>query len=194
MKTLKTLVLLSALFATNSFASLTGVSLIQIKHATNFIDSQSYIQITEVFAKETLTGNDLASASASASATASSYGWSGLPSYAIDDLNAGGSHGGGEFHSATSSAYEFLNISLAAPASLDEITIFGRSDGSSFRDMYDLFLYDDSNNLIFSAFDLDATGANHSVTVTMPVPEPSILALMGLGIFGLGLSRRKMKK
>ena len=26
------------------------------------------------------------------------------------------------------------------------------------------------------------------------VPEPSILTLMGLGIFGLGLSRRKMKK
>jgi len=26
------------------------------------------------------------------------------------------------------------------------------------------------------------------------VPEPSIIALMGLGIFGLGLSRRKMKK
>lgn len=31
-------------------------------------------------------------------------------------------------------------------------------------------------------------------SVSVSVPEPSILALMGLGIFGLGLSRRKMKR
>ncbi len=38
-------------------------------------------------------------------------------------------------------------------------------------------------------FFIDNFRANESV-----VPEPSILALMGLGIFGLGVSRRKMKK
>ncbi len=46
-------------------------------------------------------------------------------------------------------------------------------------------------------FIVDSAWLNYGATVenpSAPVPEPSILALMGLGIFGLGLSRRKMKK
>ena len=33
-----------------------------------------------------------------------------------------------------------------------------------------------------------------NIDITTSVPEPSVIALMGLGLFGLGLSRRKMKK
>ncbi len=36
--------------------------------------------------------------------------------------------------------------------------------------------------------------AGFEQTGGVPVPEPSILALMGLGIFGIALSRRKMKR
>lgn len=45
----------------------------------------------------------------------------------------------------------------------------------------------------FGEADIDAVGAISSAP-PVNVPEPSILALMGLGIFGLGLARRKMKK
>jgi hypothetical protein len=39
-----------------------------------------------------------------------------------------------------------------------------------------------------------SNGAYASALVRGTVPEPSVLALMGLGIFGIGLSRRKLKK
>jgi hypothetical protein len=59
-----------------------------------------------------------------------------------------------------------------------------------------------TDGLIFTAW-FDGSGVvadSHihpvwaSALVRGAVPEPSVLALMGLGIFGIGLSRRKLKK
>ncbi len=55
----------------------------------------------------------------------------------------------------------------------------------------------------FTTVELTGVGTNYSgayigldnvSVIASNVPEPSILTLIGLGIFGLGLSRRKMKK
>jgi hypothetical protein len=66
---------------------------------------------------------------------------------------------------------------------LDSQNLFG--NGTALFNWQDLSSVQLQNNGGASSFDNIVVSA---------VPEPSILALMGLGIFGLGLSRRKMKK
>ena len=182
--------LLFIITASNTYAALMDVSSIKIQNAI-----PTWLQVTEVIAVESVTGNDLALVSAGATATASSSYAGTDPSMAIDGLNAGGSHWAtaGEHHSGGTAGSEYLLISLAAPSVLDELTIFGRSDCCSDRDIYNLFIYDAADNLLFSAFNLDATGSSHSVSVSF-VPEPSIIALMGLGIAGMAYSRRRKLK
>ncbi len=177
-----------------AYAGLIGVENIRITHALPL----NYIQITEVIAGIT-GGGDAASTSAGAVASAFSDGWGGTPDKAIDDLNAGGSHwsGGGEYHSFGAGASEFLNIALSGPTELDFVTIFGRGDCCSYRDVYDIELLDGDDNVLFSATGLDATGSSHQVTVILPdtstpdVSEPGTMAIFGLALAGLGFMRRR---
>jgi hypothetical protein len=46
----------------------------------------------------------------------------------------------------------------------------------------------------FRVDDDDVNASYASALVRSSVPEPSVVALMGLGMFGIGLSRRKLKK
>jgi len=180
--------------ASSASAGLIGVTDIRITSAL-----PDWLQVTEVTAAKTA-GGDAASILAGAFATSSGFGFGGTPDKAIDDLNAGGTHAGGEFHSDTPNFGEFLNIALSGPTELDSITIFGRSDCCSTRDHYNLQLLDIGGNVLFEAFDLGASGTSHQVSVNLPdtstppttqVSEPGMLAIFGLGLAGLGFARRR---
>ena len=92
----------------------------------------------------------------------------------------------------------FLNVTLAAPKNLASLSIYGRTDCCSERDIYNVEIFNSSNVSIFSGR-LDARNSDHVATVTFDkpaggVPEPASWALMimGFGASGALLRRRRL--
>ena len=182
-----------AFFACASIAQagLVGVKEIEIRSSL-----PTWLQVSEVVATETGTGDDLALMSAGATATSLSNWTGSSPLNAIDGIAPAPfpniSHSGGN------GPLEFLLVTLDSPSELDSITLYGRTDCCSGRDIFDLVLRDYNGSVLFQASDLNATGSNdHLVTVYLPntgntpVPEPSTIGLMVTGLLGLGAWRRK---
>jgi len=132
----------------------------------------TYLQISEVIATETGTGSDLALASAGATASGSgNYSSSSNPDKTID--GTGPSAYPDIYHSNGTGASEFLKITFATPSTLDSLTIMGRTNCCSNRDVYDIYFYDSNDALLFSGTDYSADNDSHSVTVNFPASGPS---------------------
>ena len=99
----------------------------KIRITPSVLNTNGYLQASEVMAISADTGLDLALTSGGATTVGSSnYGHSSGVS-AIDGVAPSGFPN--IFHSDSNDGSPFLEISLAVPSTLDDIIIYGRSDG-----------------------------------------------------------------
>lgn len=105
------------------------------------------------------------------------------PDKAIDGNTNGGFYTDTIFHPGVIGG-SFLDITFSSLTNLSKLTIFGRTDCCSSRDVYNYQIFD-VDNIVLASGTLNATGPDHSASVTFAaVPEPSTWGMMLLG-FGL---------
>lgn len=127
--------------------TITGAKKIRVTSAV-----PEWLQIAELQAVEAITGKNVALASNGGTAVGSgNYDPASVPGKAIDGI--GPAQFPDIYHSNGAGADEFLEITLAAPANLASVTLFGRAyerAGRTERDFYNITILNDVGATLFS--------------------------------------------
>lgn len=173
--------------ATPALAAATVTS-VQIRSALTD-PSQAYIQIAEL---QLFGGSTNYALTGVASATSVYENAGANPSNANDGSLA--SNYPAIYHSNASNGSDVFTLTLAAATSIDRISIYGRTDCCSYRDVYSYTLLNGAQ--IVGTGTLDARSTSFATAnVTAAVPEPATWAMMiaGFGLVGGTMRRRSTK-
>lgn len=171
-------VLLVAGMTQSAYAGLIGVKSIEITNGAG----GSFVQIREIEAFNTSAVNVAASSNGGV-ATATSN-WPGFPPANAIDGNLLT-----DFYSGSPSG--ILTITFAAVQELDLFKIFSRNNCCTDRNIFNVSFLNGGGDVLATYTDLDLSSTHFAEVTFATVPEPSILAMFGVGLLGLGLARRR---